>query len=713
VIDDELRCGTGDTLFLISGAGGAADELAGLACVLDGDPRVVALVPVPSTDDAGEAPSVEAMATAAVALMRSHQPHGPYRLLGYSLGGIVALETGRLLEEAGEVVSFLGLVDALFDQRYWPRRLFLRASARRAGVHAKGMVGKPPAQAWHELRDRTERLAARLSHRVASQDGEVDEAGMTVQEANLAVMARWQPRVFEGELVLFAAEETDFGCDLADLWRPWLPGMKVRPVPGNHLDLVQEPAGIERLAQAVDEELRAAASPRLRALVAATFRWSGAARLAADLHASGCDVQAVAPRGSALHEISAVGRSYVLGLVNAVGSLRRAIEASNPDVIIPFDDRTRRVMHRIHAAADPATEEGARLRARIERSLGPSELYSCLYSRVAIMDIAAECGVRCPPTGAVRSAEDITTWLDRHPGPAVLKTDGSWGGRGTRVIRTAADACKAWRQLSRPPGLARCVKRVLVERDPWPLRARLTGYRPRVSIQAYVEGVPGNAAVASLDGELLGAVQAEVVQTNGPTGPSTVLRIVEHPEMLAAARTMVERLHASGLVGLDFILETETGRAHLIELNPRATPTSHLISAEGIDLLTSLRSALGYAGPAPRVAAYPDGLVALFPEELRRVPASTLLDGAHHDVPWHAPDLVAHAIADLHTAGADDVRARLADVARGTPASPCRPQLATHHDGNGNASHRRNGHDGHLPEPLLPSEIAGGSVGLD
>ncbi len=483
--------------------------------------------------------------------------------------------------------------------------------------------------------------------------------------------------------MLFTSDSTEFGCDLADLWRPWLPGMQVRRIPGNHLELVQDPDGTDRLAQAVDEALAASRSPRLRTLVATTFRWSGAARLAVELHASGCVVQAVAPRGSALHKIAAVDRSYALGLIDAAGSLRRAIESSCADLVIPFDDRTRRAMHRIHSDADPTTDAGARLRGCLERSLGPPELYPCLYSRVGIMEIAAECGIRCPPTAAVRSAADITQWLVRNPGPAVVKTDGSWGGREIRVIRAETEVRKAWRQLSRPPGIARCVKRALLERDPWPLRARLTGCRPRLSIQSYVDGEPGNAAVACLDGDMLGAVQAAVVRSNGPTGPSTVLRVVEHPEMLAAARTMVDRLQMSGLVGLDFILENGTGRAHLIELNPRATPTSHLVSAEGIDLLASLRSVLGYAGPPPRTAPYHDGRVALFPQEMQRDPTSVMLSEAYHDVPWHAPDLVEHALADLRSPGSSDMRDRLAGLAGSPPVSSPRAPLARRRRWNG------------------------------
>ena len=63
--------------------------------------------------------------------------------------------------------------------------------------------------------------------------------------ANLLAMARWRPRVFTGETVLFTAAATDFGCDLATLWAPWLPELQVRRVPGSHLELVQEHVSLE------------------------------------------------------------------------------------------------------------------------------------------------------------------------------------------------------------------------------------------------------------------------------------------------------------------------------------------------------------------------------------------------------------------------------------------------------------------------------------
>ncbi|MCQ3026240.1 amino acid adenylation domain-containing protein [Pseudomonas tremae] len=43
--------------------------------------------------------------------IRTTQPHGPYNLLGWSMGGALAIEVAHVLERAGDTVSFLGLVD--------------------------------------------------------------------------------------------------------------------------------------------------------------------------------------------------------------------------------------------------------------------------------------------------------------------------------------------------------------------------------------------------------------------------------------------------------------------------------------------------------------------------------------------------------------------------------------------------------------------------
>ncbi|WP_158595995.1 thioesterase domain-containing protein [Oleomonas cavernae] len=56
--------------------------------------------------------SVEAIAQNYLGLIRGVQPHGPYHLLGWSFGGLVAHEIARRLRDGGEAVAFLGLLDA-------------------------------------------------------------------------------------------------------------------------------------------------------------------------------------------------------------------------------------------------------------------------------------------------------------------------------------------------------------------------------------------------------------------------------------------------------------------------------------------------------------------------------------------------------------------------------------------------------------------------
>ena len=156
-------------------------------------------------------------------------------------------------------------------------------------------------------------------------------------------------------------------------------------------------------------------------------------------------------------------------------------------------------------------------------------------------------------------------------GAAVLKTDGSWGGREVAVAHDPAEATRAWRRLSRPPAWARIAKRLVVDRDPWPLRARVARRLPTISVQAFVHGRPGNVAAACVDGELLGAVQAEVVRSDGELGPSTVLRVIEHPEMRATATAMVRELGLTGLCGFDFVLEAR----HRPRPPARGQPAGH------------------------------------------------------------------------------------------------------------------------------------------
>src|SRR5690606_10979117 len=56
--------------------------------------------------------TLEALAAVYVEQLRRQQPQGPYHLLGWSLGGLLAFCAATQLEQAGEEVAFLGIIDS-------------------------------------------------------------------------------------------------------------------------------------------------------------------------------------------------------------------------------------------------------------------------------------------------------------------------------------------------------------------------------------------------------------------------------------------------------------------------------------------------------------------------------------------------------------------------------------------------------------------------
>ncbi|RIK56547.1 MAG: non-ribosomal peptide synthetase, partial [Nitrospira sp.] len=60
--------------------------------------------------------SIPKLAEQQAALIRDCRPHGPYHLVGWSNGGVLALATAQTLERAGESVAFLGLLDTQPNQ---------------------------------------------------------------------------------------------------------------------------------------------------------------------------------------------------------------------------------------------------------------------------------------------------------------------------------------------------------------------------------------------------------------------------------------------------------------------------------------------------------------------------------------------------------------------------------------------------------------------
>lgn len=144
---------------------------------------------------------------------------------------------------------------------------------------------------------------------------------------------------------------------------------------------------------------------------------------------------------------------------------------------------------------------------------------------------------------------------------------------------------------------------------------------------------------------MVASLPFDVVQTTKERGPASVLRRANDRALEDAARKIAEYFGLSGLHGLDFMRDAD-GAAWLIEINPRATPTSHLAFGEGRDLAAALLGAwVGWPVAARQMAANWE-TVALFPQAWRRDPASPWLFSLYHDVPWEDVELVRALVAE-------------------------------------------------------------------
>jgi len=114
--------------------------------------------------------TVQALAGDYIRTIQRQQPNGPYRLVGYSFGGIVAFEVAQQLRAAGEEVAFIGLIDAVlpeFGRGYRFRQLgrifylspaeLLRAVKFRLRLRLPGLFGERPKSEYMRY-DTPERL---------------------------------------------------------------------------------------------------------------------------------------------------------------------------------------------------------------------------------------------------------------------------------------------------------------------------------------------------------------------------------------------------------------------------------------------------------------------------------------------------------------------------------------------------------------------------
>lgn len=203
---------------------------------------------------------IEDMAHFYLDAIRQVQPHGPYLLAGYSLGGLVTFEMARRLTADGEKVALLAMLDSYPDIRYLSLaqrvRLVTRLATRRATNAMKLPVGEAFSLVVRPSRRRTR--GPRVSYQPPP-NVPLSPAMKRARECAYLALTRYQPRFYSGKIrFVRAAIPTDFPADPAAVWAHMADEFEVETVPGDHLGIMS--THYEKLASAisryVEESLR-------------------------------------------------------------------------------------------------------------------------------------------------------------------------------------------------------------------------------------------------------------------------------------------------------------------------------------------------------------------------------------------------------------------------------------------------------------------------
>ncbi|MGY1750614.1 acetoacetate--CoA ligase [Modestobacter sp. SYSU DS0511] len=237
---EPMRPGTGRPVFVVADAWGQLNSYAGLVRRLD-TARPVHGLRLSVTDSRGGRRPLADVVDDALAGIRQVQPQGPYSMLGYSFGGLVAYEAAVRLRAAGAEVPYVGLLDVL------PPAANLTPAERRAHSWAgRVQTARSATKARKAL---ARHLPAGLRRRFA------DPVQAMVRGLFSAVEDHELSR-YDGMVTYYQARERlpVVGNTMA-AWLRVAPHLVTTDVPGDHWDLLAA-EHLDELAARVSATLR-------------------------------------------------------------------------------------------------------------------------------------------------------------------------------------------------------------------------------------------------------------------------------------------------------------------------------------------------------------------------------------------------------------------------------------------------------------------------
>jgi amino acid adenylation domain-containing protein len=227
------------------------------------DPEIPVYVLPAAPDSEPPLRTVQAMATRMVRMIREVQPEGPYRVAGWSFGGLLAYEIAAQLIGQDQAVEFVGMMDTRHPAGAGPDdagadyALLLRMLRMEQGmgeITAPALAQLASSAAAMDLEAVVERC-----HETGLLPAHVTAARVRRMRdrlrANVHALRAYAPRPIPVPVALFPARQ-GASPDAGRGWRALLAdaSLRVTPVPGTHLSMM-DAENVAALGEALSREI--------------------------------------------------------------------------------------------------------------------------------------------------------------------------------------------------------------------------------------------------------------------------------------------------------------------------------------------------------------------------------------------------------------------------------------------------------------------------
>ena len=262
----QLKAGTaGAPIFLAHGLAGTAMDFYQLVKYVQTQ-RPIYGMQAKGTDGVEEPfERVEDLAQYHLDAIKEIQPHGPYYLIGYSLGGLVTLEMAQRLAAQGEKVALLAMLETYPHPRFLSLGQRVRLAIRLARYRATTVSRLPVRDAISYIVRPSERRLYITRDSSGNAPGSVPAGAAntpTMQRARESAyrsLTKYRPRFYNGAIKFVKAGTiTDFPEDPSAIWSGLADRFHAETIPGDHLGILG--THYERLASVVSRYLQEASS---------------------------------------------------------------------------------------------------------------------------------------------------------------------------------------------------------------------------------------------------------------------------------------------------------------------------------------------------------------------------------------------------------------------------------------------------------------------